>query len=423
NFLSIGAIVAYLVATLKELHVAGTDFSIGSFVPAILISILCVACFALFMSAVVMCVCAFAKSFKEANNYITPIALVVLMISYVGFVPSIELNRITAMIPVANISLLIKNLLVFKYDFSMIILVLCSNVAYALLAIGVLSRIYHSEALLFGDSALGITLFERRKNIQKGAMPSIQDGLFVIVITFLLVVYLGGILSLKMPILGIFVPQACMMLIPLMVCWYTKGKVGKIFSLKMPKIRELLASLVLYIGVGSLSMVMSEGLSRFFPGEAESVGYTYGQVLGDVPFPVALLVIAVLPAICEEMMFRGYLLTSFSGKMKAFPAMLLVAGLFACSHMSLIKLLPTFVLGMALCYAVYQTKSIVCSALMHFLNNALSVGILYYGDMISWLQDETMANKVIIDLFIIAVLCIPMGIMLLRERRFYAKIS
>lgn len=69
----------------QKLHINLTDF-----IPALLIVLLCTVAFALFISAVTMCVTTFARSFKEANNYATPLMLVVMFASFVTFVPNIE---------------------------------------------------------------------------------------------------------------------------------------------------------------------------------------------------------------------------------------------------------------------------------------------------------------------------------------------
>ena len=174
NVISMGGVAAYLYATMNSLSEGMGEFKIGSFVPAILITLVCVIAFALFISAIVMCICAFAKSFKEANNYTSPLTIVVILASYISFIPNIELNAKTALIPVANICLLIKNLLLFKYDFGVILMVLLSNVAYAFVAVWFLSKIYNSESVLFGESLSGVKLFERRKNIKKGSIPSVS---------------------------------------------------------------------------------------------------------------------------------------------------------------------------------------------------------------------------------------------------------
>ena len=185
NILSIGGIVFYLFRTVMSLTEGAGAFRLATFVPAILISVVCVIAFALFMSAVVMCICAFAKSFKEANNYITPLTLIVMLTAYVGFIPNVELSSVTALIPVANICLLMKNLMVFKYNFTLILIVLFSNIIYAFVAVWFLSRIYDSESILFGESFSGIKLFERRKNIEKGSLPTIQESILILIVALL----------------------------------------------------------------------------------------------------------------------------------------------------------------------------------------------------------------------------------------------
>ena len=304
NILSIGGIAVYLYATISSLTESTEAFHLESFVPAILISVICVMAFALFMSALVMCICAFAKSFKEANNYITPLTLVVMLTAYIGFIPNVELDAKMALVPVANICLLMKDLLVFKYDFMLILLVLLSNVIYAFIAIWLLGRIYNSESILFGESASGIKLFERRKNIKKGSLPSISESLLLMVVALLLMVYVGGIMSLSEPLMGVIVPQLFIGVLPILACLYIKGDAKKIFALHLPTPKALVGSLFLLLGAGSCSLLLSNLLSYWFPDSSQGLNEEYMTMLDGVSFVPALLLIALTPAVCEELMFR-----------------------------------------------------------------------------------------------------------------------
>ena len=415
NTLSMGGVAAYMFATIQSLTESADKFNLATFVPAILISIVCVIAFALFMSAVVMCVCAFAKSFKEANNYVTPVTLVVMLTGYIGFIPNIDLTSKTALIPVANICLLMKTLLVFKYDFQLIMIVLFSNVIYAFIAVWFLSGIYNSESILFGESLSGIKIFERRKNIKKGSVPSIQEGVLILVVALLLMVYLGGIMSLDNPIFGVIIPQLFIGLLPVLAALYIKADMRAVFGLKLPGLRQLLGSFILIIGSSSAVLILAELLAYLMPGKNKAVTTGFEDTLSGVPFVGALLLIALTPAICEELMFRGYLLTAFKNKMKLEYAIIIVSILFGISHMSIIRLLPTALLGVALAYAFHKSGSIVCSGLMHFLNNGLSVVMMYYGEKIPVLNSEEMTKPVIGVMIVLAAICIPIGIMLLNN--------
>ena len=416
NVLSMGGIALYLYATVISLSEQAGEFHAGTFVPAILISIVCVIAFALFMSAVVMCICAFAKSFKEANNYITPLTLVVMLVAYVGFIPNIELTKVTALVPVANICLLMKDLLVFKYNFNLILIVLLSNIIYAFISVWVLSKIYNSESILFGESMSGIKLFERRKNIKKGSLPSVSESLLVLIAALLLMVYVGGLSALKNPVMGVVIPQIFIGLLPILACIYIKADMKKVFHIQMPNIRHLLGAFLLWLGTGSGVLLLSNLLSMIFPNDSQVLNDEYMAILEGIPFAGGLFLMAFLPAVCEEVMFRGYILTTMKQKMTLWGAIVLVSLLFGMSHLSLIKLLPTMLLGIALAYAVEQSESIVSSALMHFLNNGLSVFVLYYGAEIAWMNDENLSAGMIIGMAVLMCLATTLGIICLRKK-------
>lgn len=416
NVLSMGGIALYLYATVSSLAENKAEFRAGSFVPAILISIVCVIAFALFMSAVVMCICAFAKSFKEANNYITPLTLVVLLTAYIGFIPNIELTDVTAFVPVANICLLMKNLLVFKYDFARILIVLLSNVLYAFLSVWVLSKIYNSESVLFGESFSGIKLFERRKNIAKGSIPSVSESLLVLVVALLLMVYVGGLFSLKASVFGVILPQIFIGLLPIVACLYIKADMKKVFLIKTPKPKQMLGAVLMWLGAGSGALLLGNLLSMAFPDGSRNLNDEYMSILDGIPFVGGVFLMALLPAVCEELMYRGYIFTAMKQKMTLAKAILLVSFLFGLSHLSLIKLLPTMLLGVALAYAAEQTGSICVSSLMHFLNNAFSVFVLYYGTEIAWLNDEELGIPMVIGMVVLLFAATPLGVLCIREK-------
>lgn len=415
NVISMGGVAMYLYATISSLSDGLGSFHLSSFLPAALISVVCVIAFALFMSALVMCVCAFAKSFKEANNYVTPLTLVVMLTGYIGFIPNIELDAKTALIPVANICLLMKNLLIFKYDLSVILMVLFSNMIYAFVAVWFLGKVYNSESILFGESASGIKLFEKRKNIKKGSMPTIQESLLILVVALLLMMYAGGMVTMKNITAGIVVQQLFIGLLPVLACLYIKGDFKKIFGIHLPKIRHMIGTICMYLGVGSMVMLISNLLSMVFKESGNNLSAEYAQILDGIPFWGGLLLMAVLPAVMEELLFRGYMYTAFKNKMKYIPAMLCVSLLFGISHMSLIKLLPTAILGCALFYVRDKSESTLTSFFLHFLNNGLAVVIMYYGSQIPFLNDDSMGIPFMIGMFVLAVLFIPIAILLLKN--------
>ena len=378
NILSMGGI-AFYIYQIMELESDTQVFDIGKFVPAILVCILAVFAFSLFISAVTMCVTSFAKSYKEANNYITPLMLVVMFIGYIGFIPNIELTQTMAMVPVANICLLIKNMLVFKIDYTAIAVVLLANVAYAVLAILFLSKIYDSETILFGDAKGGMQLFEKRSNLKKGGVPTMSDVWFVVALTLVLALYVGTMLQIKFGLAGVFGTQMIILLVPLAVILYTKKDIRESYGFQKTGIKSYVGAFFTIIGMFPISILISTGLVNLFPQSADNVVTVFSDLMDGNIFTV-LFVIAVAPAICEEMMFRGMIFHGMKAKYRTSTAIGAVAVMFGLYHMSLIKFIPTGLLGLVVCYTVYVTDSIYPAMLMHFINNALSVLISCYPE-------------------------------------------
>lgn len=418
NILSMGGIAFYMYQ-IMDLEADAQAFDISQFIPAILVCILTVFAFSLFISALTMCVTSFAKSYKEANNYITPLLLVVMLTGYIGFIPNIELTQTVAMIPVANICLLIKNMLVFKIDYAIIAIVLLSNIAYAVLAILFLSKIYDSEAILFGDAKNGMQLFERRSNLQKGGVPTMSDVWFVAALTIVLILYAGSILQLKYGLVGVFGTQMIILLIPLGVVLYTKKDIVMTYGFKKTGVKNFVGGLFLMIGMVLVNIVITTGLVNIFPDSTENVVTVFSELMDGNVLGV-LFVIAAAPAICEEMLFRGMFFQAMKARYRGTVAIVAVAVLFGLYHMSLIKFIPTGLLGLVLCYTVYMTGSIFPGMVMHFVNNAFSVLLTCYPEEMESLFPiffrDVLSFSDVFCLLGVGLLCFGIGQMLLQGR-------
>lgn len=92
---------------------------------------------------------------------------------------------------------------------------------------------------------------------------------------------------------------------------------------------------------------------------------------------VIIIVVSVVPAICEEAFFRGFVLRSFEFKMKAFWAALLSAVFFGLYHFNPYGLVPLIALGWFFGFSAYKTNSISIPVYLHFLNNFFSLVAFY----------------------------------------------
>ncbi|MBD5484670.1 MAG: CPBP family intramembrane metalloprotease [Lachnospiraceae bacterium] len=380
NILSMGVITLYMYKML-DMQTDMGSFDLAKFIPAILVCILAVFAFSLFISAVTMCVTSFAKSYKEANNYITPLMLIVMFVGYIGFIPNIELTQTIAMIPVANICLLIKNMMAFKIDYGAIAVVLSSNVAYAVIAILFLSKIYDSEAILFADGKAGLQLFERRSNLKKGGVPTVSDVWFVVAVTILLMLYVGSLLQIRFGLAGAFGTQMILLLVPLFLVVYTKRDIRQTYGFARTKAVNFLGGALISVGMVLLNLVITAALMKLFPQSTENMETVFSELF-ESNVVAAFVVIAVTPAVCEEMLFRGVIMHSMKAKYRVSSAIAITAVLFGLYHMSLVKFIPTGLIGLLLCLVAWKADSIYPAMLMHFINNAISVIVSYYPEQV-----------------------------------------
>ena len=86
-----------------------------------------------------------------------------------------------------------------------------------------------------------------------------------------------------------------------------------------------------------------------------------------------LLYVAVLPAICEELAFRGILLSGLRRKVRPAALVIGIGVIFALFHVTLYRLAPTAALGMILTGIALMTGSIFPGMLLHAGNNAIGV--------------------------------------------------
>jgi len=111
-----------------------------------------------------------------------------------------------------------------------------------------------------------------------------------------------------------------------------------------------------------------------FIGEVPSAGIPVPQNLKELL--VGILIIGVLPGICEEMLHRGLLLRAYE-KRGSYKAVVFVAILFGMFHFDITNLFGPILLGLIIGYYVIRTNSIFAGIYAHFLNNTISEIIQY----------------------------------------------
>ena len=104
---------------------------------------------AIFFAALLLTLSIYAKTFKEAQSIIAPLNIIIIFPVLLGMIPGIELNAITALIPILNISLATKEFLAGTVQPLLWVEVYMSLIVYALLAILLTKIQFERESVIF----------------------------------------------------------------------------------------------------------------------------------------------------------------------------------------------------------------------------------------------------------------------------------
>ncbi len=374
NLVSIICSVGYFIASLATVGELGFEgIVLSEMVVPLLIALLCLIIFAFFASATTMIVVSFASTFKEAQNYISPLMIGLMMPAYITMMPTVTLNSITSLIPVVNISLLIREAFAFELNWSMVALVIVSNIAYSLFAMLLLGNIFNRETVLFG-SAKSFRLLESRKEMTKGGLPGISDAFSIFAIAIVLLLY-GGVVLLQLTDImevQLVATQAIILVITLLYGLYIKCNFKELFQFKKCSIKYFLMGIPM-VGVGLLITLLVQNLLLALVPGLESLLMQFEETLQFNHMAIYILVIAVCPAICEELLFRGFILTGLQVEKHPVFAIVTSSIMFGIFHMNVFQFITGIILGSVLGFVTYKSKSIYPAMALHFLNNLVAV--------------------------------------------------
>ena len=153
----------------------------------------------------------------------------------------------------------------------------------------------------------------------------------------------------------------------------TKTNPVKVFrSRKLGIVDILLVALLMFLLLPMVYFI--NYISMFFT--ENTTAATIGGMM-DNPYLLNLLMLAVTPAIVEELVCRGVLFHAYK-KRSLLAAVLLTAFIFGLLHMNLNQMLYAGVIGIAFAVTVEATGSIYSSMIMHFIMNSISVTMLAF---------------------------------------------
>jgi sodium transport system permease protein len=152
------SLVSSLLTLFSYIFFVGTGFLLAQEIvgikisipfTSILLSLLLILPVTAMFSALLLSISLFAKSTKEAQSYISPLMIIVIFPAMMSFIPGFENSIIMSIIPIANISLNLKNILIGDINIIHILLAFFSSLIYAGICLLISVKLFKNEKILF----------------------------------------------------------------------------------------------------------------------------------------------------------------------------------------------------------------------------------------------------------------------------------
>ncbi|RLS74735.1 MAG: CPBP family intramembrane metalloprotease [Planctomycetota bacterium] len=388
NLLSMGLTGQQMSAVMSDGVANRVSLDFPGLAPLAWLVILLLPLSALF-SALCLALATFARSTKEGQYYLTPLLMVVMGLTMFCLSPAVEMTPLYSVIPVVNVALLLKGLLLNSASSGNLVVyaipVLISSIGYSMLALWWAIELYNSEDVLFREAEkLDIRMWFRQLLRTKDAVPALPEAGFcfilILMLQFVAMTYMKPDLTRGDPGLTmmrlIVIQQLTMIACPAVFMGVLlTTSLRATFRLRMPSITAMAIGVSLAVVAHPLSVELSQFLveHQVFPELPESARQVMGLMkTGDKPTWLLLLVFAVTPAICEELAFRGFILSGLARGGRLAIAVGISSMMFGIIHMIPQQAFNAALLGLVLGLLAVYSRSLFPAMAFHFCNNAIA---------------------------------------------------
>jgi|GEM_PF-1981207 len=377
-----------------QLAAAGADFASAATVGAgtLALSFIALVPITVTLGALSLALAGLATSAKEAQNYLTPLLLVVLVAALVAAVPDTRANLVLDLVPITGSVLALKeSLQAHHLPWFHLALSTAASIALAAVVVSWAARLLESERFCYpGLVRAGWGRFRRW-----GVPPAIPSGMEVMAVYAIAVggmTYGGGLFIDAATPLVIAGPLVLFILLPPLVhCWLGNYCASEVLQLRLPPAGDALRALIA-IPFAILTSSAIGSLQPEMPSDLASGTEDILANLHRLGVVVEVLCAALLPALCEEVLCRGTLLSGLRASVGNTGGVLVTAFLFATLHLSPYRFLPQFVLGIALALLTIRARSLVPGMLLHGGHNA-GILLLAGGGALSQLPGMALVTE------------------------------
>ena len=161
----------------------------------------------------------------------------------------------------------------------------------------------------------------------------------------------------------------------------SKLKFNEVFKFNNVSLDYWIAIIVFMFGFIIVSSEIGNVLNYFLP-MPDFLHDIFETMMAKQIFIIAIILVGIVPAITEEMFFRGVILNGFKRNYSDKKAILMSALLFGIIHLNPWQFVTAFIIGIITAWIYIKTESIILCIYMHLFNNTIGVIALKYKEVL-----------------------------------------
>lgn len=332
-------------------------------------------------AALCLALASFARSSKEGQYYLMPVLLLTMPLVMLPLMPGFELNLGNSLIPITGVMLLLRSVLEGSYlqALSYVPIVFGVTLFCCLLAIRWAVDQFNSENVLFRESErldLGLWLkhLVRDREDTPNVGAALFCGLLILLIQFFMMVSLSRYLTPENTMLVTVVLQITAVATPaLLMAVMLARSPRKTLLLSWPPHATIPMAILLALAIHPVANQLKVVVVTLYPMSDSVIQQLRAMTEGNQSISTLLFVMALVPAVCEELAFRGFILSGLRHLGHTRQAIALSALFFAMAHTILQQSILTFIMGLVIAYIAVQTGSLLPGMLFHMTHNSLAL--------------------------------------------------
>jgi sodium transport system permease protein len=223
----------------------------------------------------------------------------------------------------------------------------------------------------------------RDRGMTASPAEAILCGLIILVAMFFAQFFAGSTISSWHSVVSMTVAvQLGIILTPcLLMAIFLTRSLRTALRIHRPQFSHFVAEILLGVTLHPSYMTLGNAIQYVysFGPDIQAALAMFSKLITDQPLWSVLLLLAVLPAVCEELAFRGFVFGGLLRQGGALRAILVSAVFFGFTHTVLQQSIAASIMGLMLGLIAWRTGGVLCTIFVHVINNTLSISLSWFA--------------------------------------------